>query len=298
MKMKRLFAGLMLAALAPAGIASAETIAMTGKFPAPRPEATFVHRIAIDRIGGVDGSALGFSLERALNSGGYFTIVVGGAPADAAFAGTVSTDVSERRVEKERSICTERVGEKCVKTKQETVICSARTIDMIADLRLADVREGRIIVSLRKTRHNESTRCEGDTAISPTERVVRTMVDGIAEETATELTPYTKSYELRLYESRDGLDKDVGARFKEAVRQVQGDRTGGCAAITTLDGSVAQFAIAYDAGICAEARGDYQAALALYQRAATLRPRETSDFTAGADRARRLIQRAEDDKRR
>lgn len=297
MMRSRLARAMVLAAVF-AGTASAESITMTGNFPAPYREASFQRRIAIDRMSGVDGASLGFALERAIGASGYFTMVVGGAPAEASLAGTVSTEISERRVQQTRDQCTQREGDKCVKNEQVQVTCNYRVIDLIADLRLADLRDGRITYSTRKNRRNEVTRCPGEGSPQPAEGTIRSMVDDIARETANDITPFTKTYVMRFYESRDGLDKETGARFKDAIRQTQRDMAGGCAAIAALDAAVPQFALAYDAGLCAEGRGDYAAAQALYQRAASLRPRDTSDFMAGIDRTRRLIQRAEDDARR
>ncbi|MBX9795895.1 hypothetical protein [Sphingomonas sp.] len=285
-------------ALVVAGSAMAETIRITGNFPAPYREASFLRRISIDRMTGVDGAALGFALERAIGRSGYFTMVVGGAPATASLAGSVTTDVNERRVQQQRNQCTQRDGDKCVKNELVNVTCNERAIDVIADIRIADIRDGRIVYSERKARQDRTTRCPGDGPPPATEGVIRGMVDSIAIETATNITPFTKTYDMRFYESRDGLDKETGARFKDAIRQTQRDPVGGCAAIAALNEAVPQFALAYDAGLCAEASGDFAAALALYQRAASLRPRDTADFDSGAVRARQLIQRAEDDARR
>lgn len=280
------------------GIASpllAESISITGRFPAPYREGGYIRRIAVDRVTGPDGRALAFALERALGNAGR-QVVLGGAPADAGVSGDVATQINEGRVEQQREQCLQTVGSQCIKREQVKVACNRRVIDLIADLRIADARRGDILYSARKTRHSELTYCPGDADPAPVEGVIRGMVDDIASEAARDITPYTQTYTQRFYESREGLAKEVGQRFKDAIAQTKRDMPGGCAALAELDQQVPHFALAYDAGLCAEAAGDYPRALAAYQRARDLRPRDTADFTAGIDRANRLIARAEDDK--
>lgn len=275
--------------------AAAETISITGRFPAPNREAGYIRRISVDRVTGTDGRALAFSLERALGSAGR-EVVLGGAPADAGISGDVATEINEGRVEQQREQCTQKNGDQCTKREQVKLICNRRAVDMIADLRIAGDRRGDVLYSARKTRHDEVIYCPDDGRPGPIEGVVRGMVDDIAGEVAHDITPYTQTYSLRFYESRDGMAKEVGQRFKEAIAQTKRDMPGACAALAALDREVPHFAVAYDTGLCAEAAGDYRGALAAYQRARDLRPRDAVDFNAGIDRAQRLIARAEDDK--
>ena len=278
-----------------AGPLFAESISITGRFPAPYREGGYVRRISVDRVTGADGRALAFSLERALGNAGR-EVVLGGAPSDAGISGDVSTEINERRVQQQREQCTQQDGDKCLKREKVNVTCNSRVIYLIADLRIADDRRGSVLYSARKSRHNEITWCPGDNRPGPVEGVVRGMVDDLAGEVARDITPYTQTYSLRFYESRDGMPKEIGQRFKEAIAQTKRDMAGACAAIAQLDQELPHFALAYDAALCAEAAGDYPRALAGYQRAQSLRPRDTTDFNTGVDRAQRLIARAADDK--
>lgn len=292
-----------------AGTASAESVTLVGNFPAAYREASFLERLAVDRFDGNDGTALSIALERALSGNGgpaHFSITsmsrrsgVSPADADGTLSGVVSTEVNENRETQRREECVEKVDSKCTKKQQIEVICRRRTIDVIADLRIARTRDGSIAYSNRKTRQNAVTWCPTDNAPGPVEGIIRGMIDTIAAETAREIAPYTERYAVRFYETRSGMPKDIGNDFKAAIKQTQRDLPGACQAFAAIDSALPDHvSVVYDLGVCAEARGEFETAMALYQRAAAIRPRDRADFDIGVDRTQRLIAARNDDRER
>ncbi|OYY89720.1 MAG: hypothetical protein B7Y45_10610 [Sphingomonas sp. 28-66-16] len=296
----------MVIGVASAGIARAESVRLIGHFPADYREPSLLKRMGVDRIDGPDGGALGFALERALANRGHYSVVSldrrgGDASLDGVLSGLVSTEINEARVTQEHENCVETKkdafnNDQCVRKEKQTVYCRQRTIDMTADLRITRESDGGIAYSTRKPRQHVVTWCPGDSAPGAVDGVVRGMTDSIADEVAREISPYTENYAPRFYESRDGLPKEFGDRFKAAVRRTQTDLTGACAEMAAIDQATPQFAVAYDVGICAEARGEYEAAIDSYRRAATLRPRDTGDFNAAMNRVRKLIVQRDDER--
>lgn len=285
------------------GAALAESVQITGRFPADYREPSFLKRMGVDRIDGPDGRALGYALERAIGNRGHYSVVASGPDVDGILSGAVSTEINEARVTQEREDCVEKTKdnfgrEQCARKEKRTIYCRQRTIDVVADLRIAREKDGRIVYSTRKPRQNAVTWCPDQSAPGAVDGVVRGMTDSIAEEVAREISPRTETYAPRFYESRDGLPKDYHDRFKAAIRATQRDLAGACAEFAAIDQAAPQFAVAYDLGICAEARGDYEAAIEAYRRAATLRPRDTGDFNAGIDRVRKLIIQRDDERAR
>ena len=290
-------------ALALSGAALAESVKITGRFPADYREPSFLKRMGVDRIDGPDGRALGYALERAIGNRGHYSVVAGGADVDGILSGFVSTEINEARVSQERENCVEKTkdpsgNEKCVRKEKQTIYCRQRTIDVSADLRIARASDGRVVYSTRKPRQNAMTWCPGESAPGAVDGVVRGLTDSIAEEVAREISPHSETYAPRFYESREGMPKEFHDRFKAAVRATQRDLTGACTELAALDQATPHFALAYDTGICAEARGDYEAAIDAYRRAATLRPRDTADFNASIDRVRKLIVQRDDERAR
>lgn len=292
-----------LGAVVVGGAALAETVKMTGRFPADFREPSFLKRMGVDRIDGPDGRALGYALERAIGNRGHYTVMAGGGGVDGILSGAVSTEINEARVTQERENCVEKTkdqsnNEKCVRKEKVTIYCRQRTIDVTADLRIARASDGRVVYSTRKPRQNAVTWCPNESAPGAVDGVVRGMTDSIADEVAREISPRTETYAPRFYESRDGMPKEYHDRFKTAIRATQRDLSGACGELAALDQATPHFAIAYDVGLCAEARGDYEAAIQAYRRAATLRPRDTIDFNTGIDRVQKLIVQRDDERAR
>jgi len=291
---------LMIAAAAPLTLLSspavAESVTLTGRFPADYPEVSLLRRLAVDRIGGRDGAALELALERSLAAvsldGAPFFTVVGGGDVDGVISGVASASVDTSDVERERERCAEKAADgKCTRNEKYKVRCRQRIIDMTIDLRIVRTRDDKIVYSKGQPKRDERVSCPDEGGTPPsTEQFVRDAISAAAATTAREIAPHDDRYTVRFYESRDRMDKAIGQRFKAAIKQTKGDLPGACQAFADIDRDFPDhFAIAYDLGICAEARGDYEAAGAAYQRAATLRPRDRSDFEAGMDRIARLI---------
>lgn len=277
--------------------AHAESVSLVGEFPARAREASFLTRMGVDRIGGQDGQALAIAIERTLSNGSppFFTVIsmgrMGGPrDVDGLVSGNVVSDVADNRVTREKDECIEKTGDKCTKSQKVKITCRQRIIDVSADVRIVRARDGSIAYSERKGRRDDVTWCPDQNPPPPVEGIIRGMIDGIAGEIAGDITPATQRYSIRFYESRDGLPKELGQRFKDAIKRTKADLAGACQEFAAIDqASPGQFSIAYDLGICAEARGDYDVAIRQYQAAAQARPRDRTDFTAGIDRAQRLI---------
>ncbi len=286
------------AAILGAAGALAESVRITGRFPADYREASFLKRIGVARIDGQDGRALELALERALQARGHFSVVAvdRGGTVDGVVSGLVTTEINESRFNQQRDDCVEKKDGKCVKTERIDETCRRRTIDLLADLRITRDRDGRIVYSSRKPHHNEVSWCPRDSAPGPVEGVIRAMIDDIASEVARETAPYTQNYAPRFYESRDAMDKELGNRFRAAIKATQRDLPAACAELAAMDQATPHFALAYDAGLCAEARGDYEAALGAYSRARDLRPRDDADFNAAIERVRKLIVQRDDER--
>lgn len=280
--------------------AHAESVSLEGYFAADAREASQLTRISVARFDGPDGYAMANAIERALAERSvegqrYFLVMANPNAADGVVTGGARASVDEYRDVQKREECVEKNGDKCIKKEMVEVNCRRRVIGLSADLRIARMRDGAIVYSDRKSRQDVARWCPNQNPPGRAEDVINGMVDSVANEVAGLMTPSISRYSLRFYESREGMPKEIGARFKAAVRQTQGQLTAACNAMADIDRDFpGHFALLYDLAICAEARGDYQGALAGYERAAAARPRDRTDFDAGITRTRRLIDGAAD----
>jgi hypothetical protein len=300
-------------AVVTAGGAVAETITISGRFPAQNRAASYLRRLEIEQFRGRDGAqlsnAIGGALSQAENaSGPHFTLLgdTGGAPAraDGVLSGSATSDWEEHRVELTRNRCVERAapepgkkGEgKCLKHEDVPVQCTQRTTSLTASLRIVRVRDGAIVYTATKPRSETVSWCPGESPSRSAEATIASMIDGIAGETRGDIAPHGETYKIRYREDRAGLSKPLAERFKSVLKQTKSDSRGACAGWESIEREQpGQHAILFNMGLCAEERGDYAGAIDLYRRAGAAK--RGDDVNAGVGRAQTLIAGAEDEAR-
>jgi len=292
--------------------ALAETITISGRFPAQNREASYLRKLAIDRFGGRDGEQLANAITSALGqasngSGPHFTLLGGGgvgpARAQGILSGSANSDWEEHKVQLTRNRCVERAAPKegeregeCIKKADVPVPCTERTTSLTASLRIVRISDGAIVYSANKPRSETVSWCIGESPPNSAEATIAGMIGGIANEVRGEIAPHGETYRIRFREDRAGLSKEVGARFKEVVKLSQRDVAAACTAWAEIDREQpGQLSTVFNLGLCAEQRGEYPAALALYQRAATMK--RSDDINTAVGRAEALIAGAQDEAR-
>lgn len=303
--------------VATATAASAETITISGRFPAQNREASYLQRLAIDRFAGRDGeplaNAIAAALSRAENaSGPHFTLLgdTGGrAPrADGVLSGSATSDWEEHRVTLQRRRCIERAAPKdgkkrrdddegeCLKYADVPVPCMQRTTTLTASLRLVRIEDGAIVYTASKPRNETVSWCPRDTLPRAAEMVIADMIDSVAGETRGDIAPHGDTYKVRYREDRAGLSKPLAARFKDVLRLSKSDSRGACEGWEAIDrDQPGQLSIVFNRGLCAEQRGDYPVALTLYRQARGMK--SADDINTAIGRAQALIAGTEDEAR-
>ncbi|UZK65931.1 hypothetical protein [Sphingomonas sp. M1-B02] len=296
MKYKRSLFG---AAFLLAGVAHAEVLEVTGEFPAPHREASFLTSLSIDRFSGQDGGTLQIALERALQGSG-FELLGGRAGRDTAegsMSGGVSAGVDERPFNKKEKRCTSKDGNgKCTKEEEVEVTCRRRIIDVNADIRIVRNTDGQILYSVPKPFREEVSWCPGGSPGRTAEEVVSSAIREIAYSVRADIVPELRTYKIRVRESTKGLSKDFAKRFKELVKLTKRDPRGACAGWQAMQAEAAGHpSLLFNLGLCSEQAGDFEAALATYRDAAQA---GASEGREGAERAARLIAGREDARER
>jgi hypothetical protein len=290
---------LAMALVGTAGAAAAESVRMTGLFPAEERDVAMLRSIAVERFAGRDGAALAIALERALLIRGpdgrpHFDVVPIGrrgdpGSAEGVISGAVSTDVSQNEFDKTERRCVEKDGPMCKKYEDARVICQRRVIDFRVDVRVADLASQRILYSADRQKRDEISWCEGQQPSRGVEEAVRGMIGATASELARAFAPRFESYSIRFREGTKGMPKEVEKRFKAVVKQTQRDLPGACREWEAIDGEAPNHpSVLFDLGLCAEAAGDYPKAAELYARAAPLMGRG-NEGEVGAQRVAGLI---------
>lgn len=283
------------AALCVPQAAWAETATMTGVYAAPYREAAMLGSLAVERISGQDGQALVFAIERALSAGTPHFEIVGGRTgrdiADGGLQGVVTTNVNETPFVRKDKKCVQYDAndkKKCVKEEQVEVRCRRRTVEVSADLRLVRNSDGRIVYSATRPYREEVSWCQGETQNRSVDNVVAAAVAAIADQVRGDITPNYTTYRIRFRESTKGLAKDQATQFKALIKLTQRDLRAACSGFETLARAAAQASVAFNLGLCAEARGDYDGALGYYNAALPLIGGRGGEAAEGIGRVERL----------
>ncbi|MEO9600416.1 tetratricopeptide repeat protein [Parasphingorhabdus sp.] len=262
--------------------AQAEVLVIDGMTPADSSAFAQIQSIALEDFGGRDGRALAFELEDALAAiriyGEPYFDVIGGRSAvesDAILSGNVTTDVEQDETVAKRRRCVERDDkDKCITHKNIRVDCLTRTVNFRAELRATRYSDGRRIYSESFPNQNEQTICFGDDEEFTSRRsIIRNMVSETVGTIRRDLAPRQYRREVRVLESRKGMAKADGKFFKAAVKMTKSNPTEACRMWDeAADNGLVHISLTFNRGLCAEQRGDFESAIALYQEAQRISP--------------------------
>lgn len=301
MSWKLLVAG---AAIVLAPQARAENVDLVGRFAAKSREVASLNSIAVDRFAGRDGARVSMALERALMSGNgdsppHFRVSTDGYAADGEITGVVSTDVREEEFDRRENRCVQRdANNKCAREEKTDVSCRRRIVELGVDVRVADNRRRAIAWTGGPERSAQIEWCEGNRPPESTDSMVGRLVGQVVEELRATFTPTTRRYSVRFRENTKGLPGDLAGRFKAVVKQSKRDLGGACAGWAELERSAPDHVgTVFNLGVCAEATGDFNTALARYSRSSELLGRG-NEAEIDLQRIQQLIAARQDDARR
>ncbi len=280
---------------------AAETLTVSGTYPAGNGQVNDLISIAVDRFEGEDGSALSQALERELTavrfSGQpYFRVVApeAGVPTDALVTGNIRTAVEESGYTEKRKRCVEQDPadkNKCLKEEEYDLRCR-RVATVNTNVRLVAMGDGSIRYTRPLSARDEQTWCPDRKANRTVEAFVDQTLEAQVRTIRHDLAPSGFSDNVRVDENRKGLPKAAAEAFKIAIRQTKSDQAGACDSWASIARDAEPTAaLAFNLGLCAEARRDFTAAIDWYGQAQRLGSKNR-DIGAGLtriDRHRRAL---------
>lgn len=308
----RQWVGLALICALPLGGCST-TVAVKARFPANVPEVSQLRTVAVAGFDGPEGDYFAYALEGMIATAEfdgrrYFTLVGSGARdvppgdavpygrsvgAEAVYSGMLrSANFENYPYEERESRCREKdENGKCV--KRETIItpCLRREFHMEVFVSLAETRSGRVVYSARKSGDTSANWCRGQIQPYSDGEMMDGVLNRILAEIRPDVAPYNTVLQATVSEKTDGLSEADASRFKAAVKMADAGNIGeACRGWEELkrDHQNHPWTV-YNVGICAEANGDFDHALALYDEANRLTSKPDSDITEAIARARNLI---------
>lgn len=270
---------------------AAETLPISGIYPAGSDSAAAMEVIAVERFGGADGQQLGIAIAdrlRAVTIEGqpWFRVVpdTGSGDFDALLQGTATAEIGRREAgTREEETCAERDEDrKCLRKVKEKIPCWSHVVRLDASVRLVG-REGELLDAFDREDEETKRYCQGDSRPS-SEGLVRQLAGRYADAVRANLAPVERAETTRVMESRKGLADDDSRAFREAVRLTKTDNAAACAAWAALEPRNPQhISVLFNLGLCAESVGDLDQADAYYRRAVTAQG-DTSYIRQGLER--------------
>lgn len=252
--------------------AAAETLPVSGVYPAGNDAAAELRSIAVERFGGDDGQQVGIAAAdrlRAVSIDGepYFRIVPEGTRADAVLQGTAAAESRRRDSSpREESVCVERDADRdCIKREKRKIPCWELVVELNTTVRLVRV-DGAVVFALDSEDELPQRFCEGDDRPSR-ERMIRTLAERQADRLRSEFAPEQRAEQIRVMEDRDGLSREDGRAFRDAVLLTKTDRQAACEAWAALEpGNPDHPSVLFNLGLCEESAGRLREANDYYQR--------------------------------
>jgi hypothetical protein len=269
--------------------AAAETLPVSGVYPAGNDAAAALGSIAVERFGGDDGQQVGIAAAdrlRAATIDGepYFRVVPEGSRADAVLQGTAAAETRRRDSSpREENVCVERDEDRdCIRREKRKIPCWEHVVRLDTTVRLVRT-DGAVVYALDSEDELPQRFCEGDERPS-TERMVRTLAERRADRLRSELAPVQRAEQIRVMEDRDGLSREDGRAFRDAVQLTKTDNEAACAAWAALEPRNPDHpSVLFNLGLCEESRGRLREARDYYQR--VIAGDEDDDYAKlGADR--------------
>jgi hypothetical protein len=260
-----------------AACAGAETLPVSGVYPARNDAAAELRTIAIEPFGGADGQTVELLVGdrlRGVQIDGrpYFTVVPGGGAtrAEAVLQGTAAAEFARRDAEpREKEVCVERNDkDKCVRKEKRKIPCWETVARLVPTIRLIG-RSGNRLYALDEPLEQARRYCRGEERPSG-ETLVRNLAARTADRLRAEFAPVERNDEFRVMENRKGLAKGDDDAFKDAVRLTKRDRAAACSTWARLEPRNTDHAsLLFNLGLCAEGEGRLEEASSYYRRAVT-----------------------------
>jgi len=175
----------------------------------------------------------------------------------------------------------------CAYWRSYNVNCVKRVADFSVTPRLVDVATGRVLYSRNISAMKNSSGCD-DTHPAQSDMVLLEQArEQVKQEFRRDVAPYYVTREIRLMDSTDGMDsKEAKDKLKRGLEYADKGRMDSACELWGEARNLASgsHTLVYNLGVCAESRGDLDAALSLYRQADKLLGKPDDDITLALNR--------------
>jgi tetratricopeptide (TPR) repeat protein len=180
----------------------------------------------------------------------------------------------------------------CISWNRYTVNCNKRVANFAVSPKLVEVATGRILYSRDLSSMADSSGCE-DTRPAQSELVLLAKTrESVKNEFRRDIAPYYVTLEIKLMDSTDGVEsKEAKDKLKRGIEYADKGRMDSACELWGEARIIApnSYVLLYNLGVCAESRGDLDAALGLYKQADKILGKPQDDIALALNRVEGAI---------
>lgn len=158
----------------------------------------------------------------------------------------------------------------CLSWRQYNVNCVKRAANFSVAPRLVDVATGRVLYSRILTATQHSSGCDDTQPVISAMVLLDKAKEIVKAEFRMDIAPYYVTREIRLIDDAEGIASPAAKdKIKRGLEYADRGRLDGACELWGEARIAASnsYALLYNLGVCAESRGDWDAALSLYRQA-------------------------------
>lgn len=188
---------------------------------------------------------------------------------------------SDSQYQEKRTVCTQYETKRdkdgilhtgpCTHWRQYNVTCTKRVASFAVSPKLVEVATGRILYSRNLSATAESKGCMDTKPVQSENVLLEKAKETVKNEFRRDIAPYYVTTEIKLMDSEDGIDSaPAKEKLKNGLAYADKGRLDGACELWGEARNIAgnsSPALLYNLGVCAESRGDLDAALNLYRQA-------------------------------
>jgi hypothetical protein len=279
--------------------ASAESLTVSGWYAADNRDVAMLQSLGVDRFEGDNAPQLASAIEGTLSErrdrdgGPYFTVRSRYGKAEGMVYGSMRVRVDLQEFTRKAKRCAADTTSKKCKDDEKIevdIYCTRRIVSATANIKVTRLSDDRLIYNRSLPGKNETESCDGDSRPPSVESVVTGISRSIANDFASEVTPYGSTEKIRIRESRKGMAKQDDSQMKSLIAATKTSEAAACAGWKEMEArGITHPTLTFNLGLCAESAGELETALGYYRR--------LSNATDALDSIRRVERRmaGEDD---
>lgn len=180
----------------------------------------------------------------------------------------------------------------CINWRNYNVNCTKRVAIFTVSPKLVEVSSGKILYSRNLSATAESTGCEDTKPVQSEHVLIEKAKESVKKDFRRDVAPYYVTREIKLMDSTDGIESpEAKDKLKRGLEYANKGRMDNACELWGEARNLAgnSHALLYNLGVCAESRGDVDAALSLYKQADKKLGKPDDDISLALNRASTAI---------